>query len=262
MNSSHSFAATQQFLILITVFAGTSVVADDADAQGIFSRIRARRAVNTQQVNPRPTTPSAIPQTALPAQPKPVIVSGTTPTPATVPNPAKQGGRLGVRIRNLPNNSGVWITYVEPNSPADQTGIQVGDRIISVNGQAIPDTAKLINETSSRQPGQSIKVTYMRNSVSKTVQPTLVGGSMAEGPLSPSPTPVRPRLPENKTVEPQLDALSDDQKKDQQKDFANTQATEPSPSQASTSESSSESSIEQTENWDNEEIDVMAFGDE
>ncbi len=58
-------------------------------------------------------------------------------------------------------------------SPAQQAGLQVGDVIVAVNGQAISSSSDLASFTLSAAPGSSISVTYVRGSAQHTVTVTL-----------------------------------------------------------------------------------------
>ena len=62
---------------------------------------------------------------------------------------------------------------VEPNGPADQAGLQDGDIILSVDGQAIDEEHPLDATLSQHAPGRAIAVEVQRGSEKVTLQVTL-----------------------------------------------------------------------------------------
>jgi 2-alkenal reductase len=75
---------------------------------------------------------------------------------------------------DLPVQSGVYVISVEPGSPADEAGIQAGDFITSLGGQAI-DAENSFQELLlfSHAPGETIDVGIVRDEKEQTVQVTL-----------------------------------------------------------------------------------------
>ena len=73
--------------------------------------------------------------------------------------------------------SGVVITTFANDSagvsPAQRAGLQIGDVIVAVNGQAISDSTGLSSFTLAAEPGSTITVTYVRGTTQKTVTVTL-----------------------------------------------------------------------------------------
>jgi serine protease Do len=74
---------------------------------------------------------------------------------------------------DLTVDSGVLITDVVSGSPADQAGLQPGDVITAVNGQAQTDAGNLMNYINTLQVGQQITVTYQRGRNQGTADVTL-----------------------------------------------------------------------------------------
>ncbi len=66
----------------------------------------------------------------------------------------------------------VFIAYVEDDSPADKTGLEVGDQLISLNEVQVKDSAQLPNVTKSH-PGEAVKVVYKRKGQIKEATATL-----------------------------------------------------------------------------------------
>ena len=59
--------------------------------------------------------------------------------------------------------SGVMISSVRKNGPADQAGLKPDDIIISVDGKNIKDGDELVNIIAEKKPGTSVKLGYVRN---------------------------------------------------------------------------------------------------
>ena len=85
-------------------------------------------------------------------QPEPLGYGGTpvqqVPAPAPLPSPT--GVRLGVIVRR----ENLRVQIVEPNSPAEQAGINAGDLLIAINGKTLQSFEELRQFLSS-QPGQA-----------------------------------------------------------------------------------------------------------
>ncbi|MEY2406975.1 MAG: putative serine protease PepD [Acidimicrobiaceae bacterium] len=83
---------------------------------------------------------------------------------------------LGVRTQSQGQGligTGAIVTSVEPGSPADQAGIQVGDRITAIDGAVVQDEIQLAARVRSHQPGDTVPVTFQRGGSEKTVDATL-----------------------------------------------------------------------------------------
>ena len=57
-----------------------------------------------------------------------------------------------------------------PNGPAAQAGLQVGDVIVSIDNQAVNDTASLTDALVSKSPGDTVAVQVYRASQQLTVK--------------------------------------------------------------------------------------------
>jgi len=75
----------------------------------------------------------------------------------------------------LPNNSLPTISKVEPNSPADKAGLQVGDTILAINGQTINNNTKQLLETIQSLPDQEATLLIERHNSPETM--TITFGS-------------------------------------------------------------------------------------
>jgi S1-C subfamily serine protease len=82
--------------------------------------------------------------------------------PARAPAPAARP-RLGIRgetVRlGLGSRSGLKITEVEPDSPGQKAGLEVGDVIVSANGAAVSDVEAI--EAAARSGGPVLKVNVL-----------------------------------------------------------------------------------------------------
>jgi serine protease Do len=62
----------------------------------------------------------------------------------------------------LPNVSGAEINTVEAGSPAATAGLQIGDVVVAINGEPIPDAGALTTRLVRHQPGEEIRLTVIR----------------------------------------------------------------------------------------------------
>ncbi len=81
-------------------------------------------------------------------------------------------GSIGIRFnQGLPSavnrvygfKNGVLVQSVAPGGPAEKAGLKGGDIIISVDGRSIKDGDDLVNEITSRHPGSTIRIGYLRD---------------------------------------------------------------------------------------------------
>jgi serine protease Do len=105
-------------------------------------------------------------------------------------------GFLGVSVQditpaladsfNLKSRAGALVAQVEPNGPAAKAGVQEGDVITSVNGEAVTDSNKLTLDVSTFAPGSKITVDVLRNGQTEKlaaiagVRPSRMGGQSVE----------------------------------------------------------------------------------
>lgn len=91
--------------------------------------------------------------------------------------------RLGVGITDIDNRAaafglpagteGVLVESVEPNGPAARAGLQVGDVVLSFNGQAVEKSRDLQRLVSRAPVGSEAQVTVLRNGKRVSVTPRL-----------------------------------------------------------------------------------------
>jgi len=81
---------------------------------------------------------------------------------------------------NLPVDKGVLITEVASGSPAAKAGLKAGDIITEVEEKEITSVDELLTLVNTYKVGQTVKITFWRDSDQKTASVTL-----AESPLTP-----------------------------------------------------------------------------
>jgi S1-C subfamily serine protease len=98
--------------------------------------------------------------------------------------PVQRRAWLGVSVRDLDptiaaqlgldrNASGALVAGVIPGSPAAAAGIQTGDVIVAIAGQAITSASSLTNELTSLDPGQHVTVKLTGSEGPHTIDVTL-----------------------------------------------------------------------------------------
>jgi len=69
--------------------------------------------------------------------------------------------------------TGALVGQVEPDSPGSKAGLQRGDIILSVNGEAVSDERDLRLRIAAMSPGETVKLEILRNGQKQTVSVTL-----------------------------------------------------------------------------------------
>ncbi|RKP57933.1 Do family serine endopeptidase [Pararobbsia silviterrae] len=98
-------------------------------------------------------------------------------------------GRLGVAVQEvsqalaksfgLDAPAGALISFVEPNGPAAQAGMQPGDVVLQVNGHAVAESADLLMTIAKIQPGQPAELLVWRSGTATPVNVTI--GELGSG---------------------------------------------------------------------------------
>jgi serine protease Do len=88
-------------------------------------------------------------------------------------------GKLGVVIQNvtqgladsfgLPQPEGALVSSVEKGGPAEKAGIEPGDVILKLNGNALRDSTELPVQIAQVSPGTSVDLEIWRNHATRTV---------------------------------------------------------------------------------------------
>ncbi|QKT03145.1 DegQ family serine endoprotease [Ectothiorhodospiraceae bacterium 2226] len=99
-------------------------------------------------------------------------------------------GRLGVQAQDLTpelaqafdlqQRQGAVIANVMPDSPAAQAGLQPGDVVLQVNGQAIRDATHLRNVVGLLRVGQEIELRILRNGQPRTLKTVIAERQTAQ----------------------------------------------------------------------------------
>ena len=92
-------------------------------------------------------------------------------------------GRLGVQIQGmdddlaqtfgLDKSKGALVAQVEPNGPAAKGGLESGDVILAVDGQAITESVDLPRLIGDHRPGDKVKLQVWRNKAARDITVTL-----------------------------------------------------------------------------------------
>ena len=82
-----------------------------------------------------------------------------------------------VLMKELGAPYGIVVEAVEPGSPAEKAGLQAGDVITTVNGQAVRNGSDLVNPIAQTAIGQSVQVRYVRNKQANEVTLTVADRS-------------------------------------------------------------------------------------
>jgi S1-C subfamily serine protease len=101
----------------------------------------------------------------------------------------RQPAFLGVRSENAAEakaagraiavDAGAYISAVEPGTPADRSGLQVGDVVVRVDDKVVDSAAQLGNVIRQYRPGDTVTVVVDRGGTEVSVQARL-----SEGPTS------------------------------------------------------------------------------
>jgi len=94
--------------------------------------------------------------------------------PFPVPDvPSDNAAFLGVGVDDSDSPAGALVVEVAPGSPAEDAGVQEGDVIVALDGDAVDGAEALGDLIAEREPGDVITLTVDRDGVQTTLQPTL-----------------------------------------------------------------------------------------
>ena len=80
---------------------------------------------------------------------------------------------LGITMQDASDGSGVQVTAVYANTAAAEAGLQTGDVITAIDGEAITSSTEVSVAVSSKAAGDEIEITYTRDGTENTVTATL-----------------------------------------------------------------------------------------
>jgi putative serine protease PepD len=85
-----------------------------------------------------------------------------------------QTGYLGVSVGDAPNGqNGAVVQDVASGSPAANAGLQVGDQVTAIDGQAVQSSADMVAAIRDHKPGDKVTITVNRNGTQTTISATL-----------------------------------------------------------------------------------------
>ncbi len=102
----------------------------------------------------------------------------------------------------LKNAEGALVAEPQANSPATKAGIEAGDVIVSVDGNAIKDARELSRRIGSMSPGETVRLGVLRSGKERTVSLTL--GELPPDSVRRAPTFGRRRGGDRDRGEPRL----------------------------------------------------------
>lgn len=92
-------------------------------------------------------------------------------------------GYLGVGLTELnaelrrhfgaPKDAGVLVNRVEPGSPAERAGIEVGDVVVALDGEDVPDASRLAELIGDKKDGSTVNCEVIRDGRSQRLSATL-----------------------------------------------------------------------------------------
>ena len=102
-----------------------------------------------------------------------------------------QRGELGIKAQdidqdlakafNLKSRQGALITSIEPDSPADKSGLQAGDVITNMGKRIIRNASDLRNAIALSRLGEEVSLTRMREGRKRTVKAEIVDPNSYRG---------------------------------------------------------------------------------
>jgi len=76
--------------------------------------------------------------------------------------------KLGIKIQDVEEGTGVKVLEVDENTPAAKAGLQKDDVISEINGEAIKTVDDLKEKTKNLKEGETYKVKFSRNGATQT----------------------------------------------------------------------------------------------
>lgn len=97
----------------------------------------------------------------------------TPPRETRRSSPEARRPALGVVIQETPDQKGVNVLRVRPDSPAAQAGVKAGDILLSVNNQNIDSPSKLNDLINETKPGDKLNIKLLRDNQETTLEATM-----------------------------------------------------------------------------------------
>ncbi len=94
---------------------------------------------------------------------EPRLLGGPETIRVKTPEEMKKRGFLGLEFAPSQSTiSGATVRFVLPDSPAEQAGIAVGDRLVQLDGKEVRDADDFFPIARKWKPGQVVLVTVLR----------------------------------------------------------------------------------------------------
>jgi len=87
----------------------------------------------------------------------------------TEPQPGKLGAQIQLSYGRAGGPSHLVIGHVQPNSPAQRSGLKKGDQILGIDGQIISSSEMAAHILQNKQTGDTIKMTVLRDNKSRHI---------------------------------------------------------------------------------------------
>lgn len=101
------------------------------------------------------------------------IIEGKEPTRAFLGVSMTTINSSIAQMYGFSTDSGAYISGVEPNSAAAKAGLEVGDIIIAFDGQQVTSTSDLMLDVRTKNPGDKVTLTIVRDGNEQNVEVTL-----------------------------------------------------------------------------------------
>ncbi len=95
--------------------------------------------------------------------------------------PGHQRSWLGVMLGKTDQLPGVMIQDVHDNSPAYRAGLQVGDRVLQINGKQVESIEQFVESVREDEPGAELKLEVQRDK--QELQMSVVLGEISSAPM-------------------------------------------------------------------------------
>ncbi len=101
---------------------------------------------------------------------RPVDLTATLGAVSRPMKAAERRAMLGVQVGEPGGGEGTPITRLTSGMPAEKAGLKVGDRILSVDGNALDGASRLTETLSSRSPGDTVTLSVLRSGKTDELQ--------------------------------------------------------------------------------------------
>jgi S1-C subfamily serine protease len=86
---------------------------------------------------------------------------------------AEYAGRPTIGVSGGPDDTECVVRTVIPNSAASESGIMVGDRIVTIDGQPVANVPELAAAVLTRQPDDTVTLSLIRGGETLDIEVTL-----------------------------------------------------------------------------------------